>query len=388
MKNFTFNLPTKIIFGRDQIEQLSTELKQLNIKKMLLVYGKASIKKLGIYDHIIHVANSLDIEVYEEGGVEPNPDIESVLSGQATIQKHDIEFILAAGGGSVIDAAKAMALAKDLHPSEVWDVFMRKETYESVLPLGVILTLAATGSETNGNTVISNRALNDKRSVADNQLIPQFAIIDPSYTMSVNKHHTIAGSIDIMMHIFEQYFCPTEHTDTSDYMSLGILKSTLDNTFKILNSEDDYHVRANISWAATLALSWILQQGKQGDWASHRLSYPITMDYGITHGHALAIIQPAWMKEMLAQDAPLMKARLSRLGDFLFNETDPQKTITLIQDTFRSFGAASSFKEAGVELTDDDAQRMAEKTLELGPIGNMLKISTTKQAKAIFKRAS
>ncbi len=388
MLNFTYNLPTKIIFGKDQIETLANELKAQNISRMLLVYGKQSIKDLGIYDHIIHVANDLDIEVYEEGGVEPNPDINSVLSGQATIQKHNIEFILAAGGGSVIDAAKAMAFAKDLHPSEVWDVFMRKAEYETVLPLGTILTLAATGTETNGNTVISNRELNDKRSVADPKLIPQFSIIDPSYTMSVNKHHTIAWSIDIMMHIFEQYFCPTEDTDTSDYMSLGILKSTLENTMKILNGEDTYQVRANLSWAATLGLSWILQQGKKGDWASHRLSYPITMDYGITHGYALAIIQPAWMKDMLANNAPLMRERLTRLGEFMFDETDPERTILLIQDTFRTFGAAASFKEADINLTDDDAERMARKTLELGPIGNMLKISTTEQAAAIFKRAA
>ncbi len=384
MLNFTYNLPTQIVFGKDQIKTLASLLEKANVKKMLLVYGKQSIKDLGIYDQIITTAENLDIKVYEEANVQPNPDITSVLSGQKTTQENDIDFILAAGGGSVIDCAKAIAFAHTLDHTRIWDVFMRKASFEHALPLGVILTLAATGSETNGNTVISNAEENDKRSVANPLLIPKFAIIDPAYTFSVNKHHTIAGSIDSIMHVFEQYFSPTDHTETSDYMSLGIIKSVMENTMKILNNEDNYNVRANLSWAATLALSWVLQQGKQGDWASHRLSYPITMDYGITHGHALAIIQPAWMKTALKENPQMMTKRLQRLGDFLFDETDPKTVITLIMDTFRTFGTAATFKEANIDLSETDAMRMAKKTMVLGPIGTMYTIDTAKKAAAVF----
>ncbi len=386
MENFSYNLPTNIVFGQDQIKNLKTLLKKEKVQRMLLVYGKAAIKKLGIYDYILEVAKDLDIAIFEESGVAANPDMKSVLSGQKIVQDQNIDFILAAGGGSVIDCAKAIALSYKLKASEVWAVFMHKQTFEEALPLGTILTLAATGSETNGNTVISYREIADKRSVASQKLVPKFSIIDPSYTLSVPKHHTIAGSIDMMMHIFEQYFSPTLHTSTSDYMSLGLLKSIIENTEKILAKKDSYAVRANLSWAATLALSWLLQQGKTGDWASHRLSYPITVDYGITHGYALAIIQPAWMKVMLDKNPDVMAPRLAQLGQFLYDINDAQAVIKQIMETFKTFGAAVTFKEANVDLSEEAIKRMAEKSVALGPVGNVVKIDQS-LAEAIFRTA-
>jgi len=387
MDNFSYSLSTNIVFGKDQIETLPDLLKQQNVKKVLLVYGQRSIKENGIYDKVISTLEALNIECYEESGVKPNPDIESVKSAQATLKKHDIDFILAAGGGSVLDAAKAMAFSYYLEgPEAIWDVFMRKQTFDKALPVGTILTLAATGSETNGNTVISNGALKDKRSVASPLLNPIFSIIDPSYTLTVNRHHTIAGSIDIMMHVFEQYFSKTPRTETSDYMSFGILKSVIENTRRILRGEDGYETRANISWAATLALSWILQQGKKGDWASHRLSYPVTVDYGITHGYALAIIQPAWMHTALKYNPEAMGRRLSMLGEAVFGTVEPEETIIAIKALFKEFGAATSFKEEGIKLTEEDIERMAATVLELGPIGSMVRIDSS-LAKEIFDAA-
>lgn len=388
MENFTYRLPTEIVFGHDQIQSLKALLLKHRVKKLLLVYGKKSVKENGIYDIVLDTCKSLAIAVYEESGVEPNPDIESVISGQTTLKANDIDFVLAAGGGSVLDAAKAMAFSYYLKTADaVWDVFMRQGGFDKALPIGTILTLAATGSETNGNTVISNRALNDKRSVASPLLVPQFSIIDPTYTLKVNKHHTIAGSIDIMMHVFEQYFSPTQHTETSDYMSFGVLKSVIENTRKILNGDDGYHVRANLSWASTIALSWILQQGKKGDWASHRLSYPITMDYDITHGYALAIIQPAWMEVALKANPEAMGPRLNALGDNVFNVKGADQTIQAIKTLFNEFGAPTTFKQAGVDLNDQAASKMAAQTLKLGPIGSIFKIET-KEAYTIFKTAT
>lgn len=386
MENFNFSLKTEIIFGQNQIKQLKNCLKKHKVKRMLLVYGKASIKNLGIYDEIVAIIQDLGIALFEESHVEANPDMKSVLSGQKTVQENNIDFILAAGGGSVIDCAKAIALAYKLKPSEVWDVFMHKQSFEEALPLGTILTLAATGTETNGNTVISHRALEDKRSVASEKLIPKFSIIDPTYTLSVPKHHTIAGSIDMMMHIFEQYFSPTKETSTSDYLSLGLLKSVIENTEKILANKDTYTIRANLSWAATLALSWLLQQGKTGDWASHRLSYPITVDYEITHGYALAIIQPAWMKVMLKENPDVMAPRLSLLGRFLYDTDEPQNVIEHIMQTFKDFGAAITFKEANVDLDETAIKRMASKSVALGPVGHVVKIDQT-LAEEIFRTA-
>ncbi len=324
MKNFEYQSLTKIIFGKDEISKLDRELEAYNVKKMLLVYGKNSIKNLGIYKQVLFICENLGIEIFEESNVRPNPDMTSVRSGINTCKKNDIDFVLAAGGGSVVDCAKAIAFGT-LYDGDPWDVYLLKDNAKSSLPLGVIITLAATGTETNGNSVISNDETNEKRSVAYKFSIPKFAIIDPTYTLSVSRHHVIAGSIDIMMHVFEQYFSNTVRTETSDYMSMGIIKSVIENTKKYLNGEDSYETRANISWASTIGLNWILGVDKVGDWATHRLSYPITKEYEITHGYALALIFTSWIRVALKYNSVTMIPRLKTLGEMIFDEPDYKK---------------------------------------------------------------
>lgn len=387
MENFTYNLPTRIVFGKNQIDALSRELKQENVQTMLLVYGKQSIFNLGIYDRVMETAHALGITVYEEGGVRANPELKSVLSGRQTTREKHVDFILAVGGGSVIDAAKSIAYAhfKD-DEKDVWGAYRGNATIDKALPIGTILTLAATGSETNGNAVLSNDDTGEKRNIKNSILMPVFSIIDPEYTKSVPTHHVIAGSIDIMMHVFEQYFSKTPHTDTSDYMSIGVLRSVIDNTRLVLKGEDSYEARANLSWASTLALSWILQMGKIGDWASHRISYPITADYGITHGLALSIIQPAWMQIALRENPEVMRFRLSRIGRELFGIEEPEAVIEAFKDLFREFGAPARFTEAGVTIRDDDAVRMAKTAVELGNVGNTIEVDEAR-AVDIFNAA-
>ena len=376
MENFEYRSPTKIVFGKDQLETLPSLMEEHSVKKVLLVYGKSAIKKLGIYERIHTLLKEKGIEVYEESGVRPNPDMSSVLSGRKTVLENDIDFILAAGGGSVIDAAKAIAFGVKLKEEDVWKTFMHEAEYQGALPIGVVLTIAATGSESNGNTVISNDEENDKRSIAKEGLRPSFAVIDPSYTFSVPRHHTFAGSIDIMMHIFEQYFSPTKRTETSDYMTLGVLKSVIENTNRILDGDDDYDTRANISWAATLALNWILQKGKVGDWASHRLSYPLTVHYGLTHGYALSSIFPSWIETARMYNPEDMKRRLDLLASEVFGgkgEDVPDK----LRELFRRWGAPASFKDSEIDLREEDAMKLAKQTVALGDVGNMIKINAS-----------
>ncbi len=385
MENFVFHSPAKMVFGKDQVERLPELLKSHDVKKMLLVYGRKSIKELGIYDKVQDIADELGIELYEESGVRPNPELESVKSGRRTVIQHGIDFILAAGGGSVIDCAKAIAFAAFKKEDAIWDVFLKKSQVHRAIPLGVIVTLAATGSETNGNTVISNDAKRAKRSIKNQALIPQFAIIDPSYTMHVDRYHTVAGSIDIMMHIFEQYFSPTKRTETSDYMSLGILKSVIENTNKLLLEGEDYHTRANISWASTLALNWILQQGKKGDWASHRLVYPPAAKHGLTHGYSLSAMQPTWMRMALERNEEAMRPRLEQLGTEVFSKETSESTIEAIEILFNSWGAPTSIEDLGIEIDDEDAIKFARQATLLGPIGNMFTIDEY-MAEAFYKR--
>ncbi len=375
MKNFIYNSPTKIIFGDQQISKLKEELIDYKAKNVLLVYGMSSIIKNGLYDSIISICKDLNINVIEESKVRPNPDISSVRSGIEKCKEHKIDFIIAAGGGSVIDCAKAIGFGVYFE-GDIWDVYLRKADSYKSLPIGAVITLAATGTETNGNSVISNDETGEKRSVGYPISIPKFAIIDPTYTLTVNRHHTISGSIDIMMHIFEQFMSPTTDTMTSDLMSIGVLKSVINNTNKYINGENTYEVRANLSWASTIGLNWILGIDKIGDWATHRLSYPLTKKYGTSHGYALAMLFTNWARVALKYNEEVMKRRLTILGDQLFDGLDYKEVCNALDRLFVSWGARVDMTE--LNISEEDINSLAKNALALGSVGQVTEIDFKK----------
>lgn len=375
MKNFIYNSPTKIIFGEGQITELQNELQVRNVKSALLVYGKSSIKNSGLYDSITSICSELNINLVEEANVAPNPDISSVRSGVQKCKDNNVDFVIAAGGGSVVDCAKAIAFSV-YYDGEPWDIYLREADSHQSLPLGAIITLAATGTETNGNSVLSNAETNEKRAVAYAHSIPQFAIIDPTYTLTVNKHHTIAGSIDIIMHVLEQFMSATEDTLTSDYMSLGVIRSVIENTYKYLQGENTYSVRSNLSWASTIGLNWILGVDKVGDWATHRLSYPLTKEYDVTHGYALAMIYTSWMRVALQYNPEVMKRRLTTISEYLFSSVEYTKVPDLLDDIFSSFGAEVNM--TSLKLSNNDIINLVDKALQLGNVGTVIEIDKEK----------
>ncbi|MFP4286261.1 MAG: iron-containing alcohol dehydrogenase, partial [Candidatus Izemoplasmataceae bacterium] len=247
-------------------------------------------------------------------------------------------------------------------------------------------TLSAAGSESNGNTVITNEDTKEKRAVSYPFIYPVFSIIDPSYTMHVDKHFVVAGGIDVIMHVFEQYFSNTLRTETSDYMSFGIIKSVIENVNRYLEGEDSYDTRANLSWAATIGLNWILGQGKVGDWATHRLSYPITQFYRITHGYALTTIYPAWLRLALKENPETMERRLTFLGKEVFNKKTAEDTILAIKDLFDSWDAPTSFKDGQVYLDGDAVRELAKNATALGSVGTIVEIDY-KKAIELFEDA-
>ncbi|MFU8792601.1 MAG: iron-containing alcohol dehydrogenase [Acholeplasmataceae bacterium] len=376
MLNFIYHSPTKLIFGKGQLKQLTAELEPYRGKNVLLVYGKSSIKENGIYQVILDVSKTLKINLFEASGIRANPSLESVISARKTCVEHNIEFVLAAGGGSVVDAAKAICFSVFLDEPDIWHVFLREVAITKALPLGVVLTLSGTGSECNGNTVITNDAIQRKRGFGSPLLNPLFSIIDPSWSVTVPQDPFIASGMDVMMHVFEQYFSPTPHTETSDYMCVAILKSVMQSLTQIIHHDDTYDARANLSWAATIGLNWILQQGRIGDWSSHGFSYPITTLYGITHGFALAMIQPSWMKIALTYNPDVMGRRLSFLGEEIFNLHDPSDVIEAIKKVYEGFGAKTSLLKAGISLTEKELKDMARTVTELGDVGQVVKINT------------
>jgi len=385
MINFTYSSPTIIHFGENQIDKLLEELQTRNVKNLLFVYGKTAVKKLGIYEKVLEVTSKLGIKLVEESGVRPNPDITSVYSGIEKCKENNIDFIFAAGGGSVVDCAKAIGLGY-YYDGDAWDLYVKKGLPGKSLPIGCAITLAATGTETNGNSVISNDAVGEKRSVASKSSVPVFAIIDPTYTLSVNHHFTVAGSIDIIMHILEQYFSNTEDTETSDLMSIGVLKSVIENTNWLLNGKNTYQKRANISWASTIGLNWILGVDKVGDWATHRLSYPITKEYGVSHGNALALIFSSWMKTALKYNPVTMKWRLGLLATELFGGIEFNEVPDALDKIFKEWGASTSFKDEGITLTDNDINLLVDNALALGNVGTVVDVNK-EIAKEIFIKA-
>lgn len=295
MNNFRYHAYTDVRFGKGQVECLPQVVAPYG-KNVLMVYGGGSIRKNGLYDKV--KALLADFNVFELGGVEPNPKITSVREGAALCKKEKIDVVLAVGGGSTIDAAKVIAGAA-YYDGEPWDLVKDNSKIGKVLPIVTILTLAATGSEMNKNAVISNMETNEKLGTSSHDFIPQASICDPQYLFTLPPMQTAAGTADIMSHIFEQYFQSTTTAYISDRFAESLLKACIKYCPIALQEPDNYEARANLMWASTQALNSLLSCGKGGGWTCHPIEHELSAYYDITHGVGLAIVTPRWMRYIL-----------------------------------------------------------------------------------------
>jgi len=381
MNPFHFNLPTEIHFTDDHFHDLKTALIKENPTRILLVYGMNSLKASGLYDGITAVLNDLYIPWDEVAHVPANPTLSKVHEAQALIHAKKHDFILAAGGGSVMDAAKAMAVSAYVSKDEVWAIYERKRWFEKALPLGVFVTLSGTGSEVNGNSVLNNDYENIKWSIGDPLLRPKFAIINPSFQLGLKSDAFIATTLDIIHHTLEQYFDVTEATSTSDYLMTGLIKSVRDNLEDVLKDTYTLDTYKNLAWASTIGLSFILQQGKLGAWESHRISYPLTANYGIIHGYALSMVIPAFLTYTLNQGLPRFEQRLAFLGREVFDGEKGLDVIKRIQALYHSAGAPITWSDANLKKpTRDDLIQMGETIMAYGELGKMTKLDAEKIA--------
>lgn len=300
MLNFTHNIQTVIYFGKGQIKALRDELKA-RAKRVLVVTGQGSVKKSGIFDDVAAQIRAAGVPYIEFAGIKPNPRLKSVHDGIEICKKEDIDFILAVGGGSVIDASKAMAVGVK-YKQDVWDFFTKGVLPADALPVGTVLTLAATGSEMNENSVITKEDTGRKLAFGSPKIRPVFSVLDPEYTYTVNKYHTAAGVVDIMVHVFEQYFSPTPASDVQDRIAEGLLKVCIKYGPLVSRNPRDYNARANILWAGSLALNNLIGEGKVEDWASHAIEHELSAVYDISHGAGLAVVSPSWMRHVLSKD--------------------------------------------------------------------------------------
>ena len=361
MNNFRYHAYTDIRFGKGQVNCLPQLLEPFG-KKVLMVYGGGSIFKNGLYQKVKELL--ADYEVYELGGVEPNPKITSVREGAAICKAEKIDVVLAVGGGSTIDASKVIAAAA-YYDGDAWDLVADSSKIGRVLPIVTVLTLAATGSEMNKNAVISNMDMNEKLGTASHDFIPQASICDPEYLYTLPPLQTAAGTADIMSHIFEQYFQKTTSAFISDRFAESLLKACIKYCPIALREPENYEARANLMWASTQALNGLISSGKGGAWTCHPIEHELSAYYDITHGVGLAIVTPRWMRYIL--NASTVE-KFCEYGHNVWGieEEDPYQCAKMAIDATEQF-----FKDCGIPMTltelgidDSKIDIMAEDTIK------------------------
>lgn len=356
MNDFNFFTPTRYIFGKDAQKNVGKISAEILGNKILLVFGKSSAKKTGLLDEVEKSLMESGVKFYEFGGIQPNPTDGPVNEGIKLCREESITGILAVGGGSVIDTAKAIAAGVP-YTGDFWDFFSGKAIPDKALPIGVVLTIPAAGSEGSGNSVITKETELRKVSIrTDYVLRPKFALLNPELTYSLPPYQTACGIVDMIAHILERYFTPTEGADVSDRISEGIIKAIIQNSSVVMKEPRNYNARANIMWAGTLAHNGICGCGKTEDWASHGLEHEISALYDVAHGAGLSVILLAYMKYMVEK----RPERLALLGRNIFeveSRDDIKAALTTISEFekfFKSIGMPLTFSELGIENPDID----------------------------------
>lgn len=344
MLNYTHAIPTKIHFGKGQISKLAESLRPFGTR-VLLTYGGGSIKKTGLYDRVMDILSDEGFTVFECGGIEPNPRIESVERGVKICRENGVEVILAVGGGSTIDCSKAIA-AGVFYEGDLWEMVSSRHGALPALPLVDILTLSATGSEYDGGGVISNMKTNEK--LGNMFTFPAVSICDPEYTFTVSRYQTAAGTADIISHICEEYFSRTPDSDLADGICETVLKSAIKNLPIALAEPDNYSARANLMAISSIACSGIPSYGKQyTGWPCHAMEHELSAYYDITHGVGLAILTPRWMRHILKKD-PSCAWRFVRFARNVWGLDGEDETALALAgiDKLEAF-----FRESGIPMT-------------------------------------
>lgn len=365
MKNFTFSNPVKIIFGKDTISKLSEEIPSK--VKILLLYGRGSIKHNGVYDQVVKALNGRYF--FEFSGISANPEYETCLKAIDLVKKENIEFLLAVGGGSIIDATKFIALGCKTE-DDPWKILSENKYPKTALPFGTVLTLPATGSEMNAGAVITRVETHDKRSFGTPLVYPKFSILDPETTYSLQPRQIANGVIDTFVHTTEQYLTYPTGGALQDYFAEGILKVLVKNGEQALKAPRNYEVRANLMWASTWGLNGWIGQGVPEDWATHMIGHELTAFYGIDHAQTLAIVLPGLLEVLREEKAE----KLIQMGEHVFNiregsrEDRIESSIQSIESFFKRMGIETHLSNygLGIEAIQKVVKRLKERGWILG----------------------
>lgn len=384
MQNFEFRLPTDILFGRGQETRLPEKLAQFG-KCVLLCYGGGSIKTTGLYGRIRELLH--DFEVLELAGIEPNPRVETLRRGTALCKDKHIDVLLAVGGGSVIDCAKAVG-AGVYYEGDPWDLFLDPRKITAALPVVAVPTIAAAGSELDAFAVISNLAERQKRFIEHPCLTPRVAILNPENTFSVSAYHTAAGGCDTFSHLLENFF-DREHAQASDAILLGLMRVIVDNLPKALEEPANYEARSELMWTSSLALSGLGSTGKAFHWTVHYIEHELSAFYDISHGAGLALLTPYWMQQALNhQTVGKFCAYAKAVWGIESDGKDfnaARKAIEKTSEFFASVGMPTRLSEIGIDATH--FEEMAQKAATIGRLENAYVPMTSEDVLAILKAA-
>lgn len=350
MFNFSYNNPTRIYFGKGEIAKLKQVVSR--DKKVLILYGQGSVLRNGVLDEVRKALEGYNL--LEFGGIEPNPEYETLMKAVCLAREHQVDFLLAVGGGSVIDGTKFIAAAFYYHDGDPWEILSRSAPFHQALPLGTVLTLPATGSEANSGSVISRRERKEKLFFVNPLVYPQFSILDPESTYSLPTHTTACGIVDAFVHVLEQYITYPSQAHLQDRMSEAILLTLKEYGPQVLEQPRDYDLRANIMWCATMALNDLIGCGVAHDWATHGIGHEITALFGLAHGESLAVIYPQLLSVMREEKRDKILQYATRVWQI--NNLPEDEIIDLaIEKTkmfFKSLGLKVRLRDYGLAKSD------------------------------------
>ena len=388
MVDFNYYTPTEVVFGKESEEKVAQMVKKYGGSKVLVHYGGKSAQKSGLLDKVCNLLKAEDVNFVTLGGVVPNPRLSKVQEGINLCRKEGVDFILAVGGGSVIDSGKAIAYGVG-YDGDVWDFYTGKATATSFVPLGAVLTIPAAGSEMSDSSVITNEAANIKRGCNNDICRPKFAIMNPERSYTLPPYQT-----DIMMHTMERYFSHDVDMTLSDNMAEGLLRTAKECVFAVLANPEDYRNRAQIMWAGSLAHNGLTGCGRVGDWATHQIGHELSALFDATHGAALAAIWPSWARYVMKEDVSRFVRFAVNVMDVPNDYSDPEGTaikgVEAIERFYHAIGMPINIPELiGRQVTDDEIKEMARKcTRDYTMTMGKFKVLTADDIANIYKMAN
>ncbi len=388
MQNFEFSNSTKLCFGKNTQAQTGELIKEFNGSRVLIVYGGGSVKKSGLLDQVKRSLEKAGIYYIEKGGVVPNPRWSFVSEGAKLAKKDNIDFVLGVGGGSVIDTVKAICM-QAVYDGNVWTDFYRKgEVAKNALPCGNILTIAAAGSESSANSVITHEDEKFKIGAYSPAIIPKFAILNPELLFTVPKYQIACGASDILAHLMERYFTNEKNVDLTDRLIEATAKTLINFAPLVIQNPKDYNAQAELMLTGTIAHNGILDLGRIGDWASHGIEHQLSLFYDIAHGAGLAIVFPAWMKYVYKHDIARFAQFFQNVFGINYSLTNLDLIVTegikRLEAFYTSIGMPTRLSQ--IDIKDDKIAEMAQKAVDSKRVGNFVQLSS-KDVEKIYKLA-